>query len=150
MLSLPQLQVFRPSTVQEAVALAVANPGSQYIAGGTDLLPNLKQGLYDSRVLVSVSGLGLNTAQQLDDGSWILGAGLTLQSLASHAGLRGAYVGLSDAAAHIAGPQHRARGTLGGNVMLDTRCLYYNQTPEWRESLGYCLKRSGDWCHVIG
>src|SRR5690606_39092996 len=63
--------------------------------------------------------------------------------------VHGAFPALAQAAGAVAGPQHRRMGTLGGNVMLDTRCLFYNQSESWRQALGHCLKRDGDWCHVI-
>ena len=77
---------------------------------------------------------------------WIIGGGTRLSDLAQHT----AIPPLAEAAGLVAGPQIRNMGTIGGNVLLDTRCLFYNQTEFWRKSLGYCLKAEGDWCHVIG
>ena len=149
MMPLPDFDVHFPTTAAEAVALHAARPGAMYIAGGTDLLPNLKHGLYDAKDLVSLSRLGLGGVS-VEAGVVTIGAGAVLADLAEDALLREHLPGLADALAQVAGPLHRNRATLGGNVMLDTRCLFYNQTEAWRDALGHCLKRSGDWCHVVG
>lgn len=149
MMPLPPVEVLFPSTVAEAVAMHAARPGALYVAGGTDLLPNLKHRLYDTGHLVSLSRLGLAAVSSGEDGLTI-GAGAVLADLVDDPMVRAHVPALADALRLVAGPLHRNRATIGGNVMLDTRCLYYNQTEPWRDALGYCLKRSGDWCHVIG
>lgn len=129
----------------EAVALWHAQPGAAYIAGGTDLLPNLKHRIVQARTLVGIAD-ALPAGWVEVDGCLEIGAGTKLSALAGCAALPL----LADAAAAVAGPQLRNMGTLGGNVLLDTRCLFYNQTEFWRRSLGYCLKAEGTWCHVVG
>ena len=79
----------------------------------------------------------------------VIGAGIRLDTLAEDPLVHRHIAPLATAANLVAGPQIRTMGTLGGNVLLDTRCLYYNQTEFWRQSLGYCLKAEGTWCHVI-
>jgi 4-hydroxybenzoyl-CoA reductase subunit beta len=149
MMPLPPFEVHFPGTVAEAVALHASRAGAMYIAGGTDLLPNLKHRLYDTGDLVSLSRLSLGGVR-VDDGAVTIGAGAVLADLVDDPLLQEHVPALCETLALVAGPLHRNRATLGGNVMLDTRCLYYNQTEAWRDALGKCLKREGDWCHVIG
>lgn len=131
---------------EEAVALHAALPEARYIAGGTDLLPNIKHRIIRPQNLIGIAGALPAGWQTAEDGALLIGAGTKLSALARC----DAFPALAAAAAQIAGPQIRNMGTLGGNILLDTRCLFYNQTEFWRKSLGYCLKAEGDWCHVIG
>jgi 4-hydroxybenzoyl-CoA reductase subunit beta len=148
---MPEFQVEMPSTAEEAVALMSRLEDAMYIAGGTDLLPNLKHALHQPTHLISLSNIGEMSGVCIDDdGTLHMGAGTTLTTIVNSEIVQGALPGLAVAAASVAGPQHRNMGTIGGNIMLDTRCLYYNQSLQWRKSLGYCLKKDGDWCHVIG
>jgi len=151
MLRTPPFEVHLPHTVEEAVTLRSSLPNSQYIAGGTDLLVNLKHHLHEPAHLVSLAKVdGLALVDAHEDGSMTLGAMATLHAVATHPEVGSRLPGLAHAASTIAGPQHRRMGTIGGNVMLDTRCLFYNQSRQWRQSIDYCLKKEGDWCHVIG
>jgi len=144
-------EVHLPHTVAEAVAMRRDLPESMYVAGGTDLLPNLKHRLHGARHLVSLSAVAaLVGIDAHENGTLRIGAGTVLQEIADSTVVRAGAPALALAAGLVAGPQHRRMGTLGGNVMLDTRCLFYNQSASWREALGYCLKKDGDWCHVIG
>ena len=151
-MELPAFQYHRPGTPEEVVSLLSKHAGNiDIVAGGTDLLPNLKHGLFSPKHLVSLSKVqGFDGISQDADGTMRIGAGTSLHTLATSAVLAQSIPALSRAASLIAGPQHRRMGTIGGNVMLDTRCLFYNQTEAWRDGLGYCLKKDGDWCHVIG
>ena len=143
------VRVESPKTIEDAIALLKANEGARIIAGGTDLLPNLKHGLYDTSVLINLKAVsGLDTIE-LDGPTIRLGALVPIHRLATDPAVAGILPSLAVAAGQIAGPQHRRMGTLGGNVCLDTRCVYINQTHFWRESLGYCLKKDGDRCHVV-
>lgn len=132
----------------EALALWSAHPEAMYVSGGTDLLPNVKHGLFKPRTLVGLSGIPGGVVE--DGERVVIGATTHLDELASNPAIRGTLPPLAQAAALVASPQIRAMGTLGGNVLLDTRCLYYNQTEFWRRALGYCLKAEGTWCHVVG
>ena len=128
MLRMPAFQVHQPTTAAEAVRLRVDLPASMYVAGGTDLLVNLKHHLHRPEHLVSLAKLtDFDTIQQTE-GTLRIGAGVTLHQLTTDALVQAEVPGLATAAGLIAGPQHRRMGTLGGNVMLDTRCLFYNQT----------------------
>jgi 4-hydroxybenzoyl-CoA reductase subunit beta len=150
MLPLPVFDYHRPKTLEEAVALlASLGPTARIIAGGTDVLPNMKQGLFDPEHVVSVSRLEELRGISFE-GSWLaVGAGMRLAEVAESLLVQRAAPALAEAAGSVGGPQHRAMGTLGGNVCLDTRCRYYNQTYFWRKALGYCLKKDGTVCHVV-
>jgi len=121
-----------------------------YVAGGTDLIPNLKHRLFEPAHLISLrniremQGIGFpKEGRQLR-----IGAAETLTSISSNALIRSHFPALAESAGRVAGPQLRNSGTIGGNLCLDTRCTYYNQTEFWRSALGYCLKKDGDVCHV--
>ena len=150
MLTLPALHVHQPSTVAEAVQLLTDRPGARVLAGGTDLVPNLKYGMYDGGELVALRGLGRELRYVREEqGELRLGALCTIDQLANDTRVRALLPALADAAAQIAGPQLRRMGTLGGNLCLDTRCVYINQSHFWRQALGFCLKKDGTACHVV-
>jgi len=144
MISLPQFALLRPATLKEAARLA-AEPRARLIAGGTGLLPNLRLGVGAPRTLVSLDALEELRRIDAFEGGMRIGACVSLQKLADAHELPDA---LREAARSVGAPAHRAAGTLGGNLCLDTRCIYYNQSEHWRRSNGYCLKLGGDTCHV--
>ena len=118
------------------------------MAGGTDLIPNMKHRLFTPEHLVGLRGISELRGFERQNGSFVIGGAETLTTVERHPQVRQWFPSLADAAGHVAGPQLRNMGTLGGNVCLDTRCTYYNQTEFWRQALGYCLKKDGDVCHV--
>lgn len=129
--------------------MAAANPGSAFIAGGTDLVPNLKRRQFDVSALISLNGLRGTTGIDGDAAHGLtIGAGATLDELARHPALSGAYRALVQACASVSTPQVRCMGTLGGNLLVDPRCNYYNQTYSWRKAVGFCMKKDGDICLV--
>jgi 4-hydroxybenzoyl-CoA reductase subunit beta len=151
MLRMPPFEVHLPRTAAEAVALKVALADALYVAGGTDLLPNLKHELHHPKHLVSLAQVaGMDGITVDPDGTLRIGARTTLHALATSETVQTTLPALARAASLVAGPQHRRMGTIGGNVLLDTRCLFYNQSLQWRTALGSCLKAEGTWCHVIG
>lgn len=121
---------------------------AMYVSGGTDLVPNMKHGLFEPAHVIALKNIDTLRGISEIDGHLRIGAAETLTSVAENDDVRNHFPALADAAAHVAGPQLRNAGTIGGNVCLDTRCTYYNQTEFWRRSLGYCLKKDGDVCHV--
>jgi 4-hydroxybenzoyl-CoA reductase subunit beta len=151
MMTLPAVDVLRPTSVGEALAQLAAHPGARLLAGGTDIVPNLKYGMYETRHLVALRGLSreLRYVRVEGDGEIRLGALCTIDELARDATVRARLPALAEACAQIAGPQLRRMGTLGGNLCLDTRCVYINQTYFWRSALGFCLKKDGTACHVV-
>jgi 4-hydroxybenzoyl-CoA reductase subunit beta len=150
MLTLPAFEWARPRTVEETLAALSERPGETLVvAGGTDAVPNLKHRLHEPRVVVHIGGVReLHFVREAEDGLH-LGALVTLAELARHPAVRRDFPSLAKAAGLVAGPQLRNMGTLGGNLCLDTRCTYYNQTHFWRSALGYCLKKEGTVCHVV-
>ncbi|HEY4117615.1 MAG TPA: FAD binding domain-containing protein [Byssovorax sp.] len=154
MLPLPIFGLHRPKTVAEAVAMLGELPNARLVAGGTDLLPNMKQGITEPEHLVSLRGVSELTrvALEPDDGAGehlVVGAGVRLADAAESLLVRRAAPALAEACGAVGGPHHRAMGTVGGNVCLDTRCRWVNQTYFWRKSLGFCLKKDGTVCHVV-
>ncbi|MGD2069876.1 MAG: FAD binding domain-containing protein [Gemmatimonadota bacterium] len=149
MLRLPAYRYHRPRTVEEAVSLLGEHEGDVMpVAGGTDLIPNMKHRLFEPGHLVALKGIEAMRGVAEEEGELVIGACESLASVAGHESVRRHFPALADAAGHVAGPQLRNAGTLGGNLCLDTRCTYYNQTRFWRQSLGFCLKKDGDTCHV--
>ena len=150
MLRLPPFRYLAPRRLEEA-ALMLAQEGEQamLVAGGTDLFPNMKRRQFTPEVLIGLRGI---TALQSTGGSaeqgMRIGAGVTLSTLASHPLILQHYPALATAAGSVSTPQLRNAGTIGGNLLLDTRCNYYNQTEFWRHSIGYCMKKDGDICLV--
>jgi 4-hydroxybenzoyl-CoA reductase subunit beta len=150
MLRLPEFELAVPESIDDAVRL-LAQPGARVVAGGTDILPNLKHRLDHPPLLVSLARLTALRTIVRDDAAGVLriGAGVTLTELAEHEDVRTHFPSLAHAAGHVASPLIRNMGTLGGNVNLDTRCRYVNQTEFWRSAIGGCLKSEGDVCHVV-
>jgi 4-hydroxybenzoyl-CoA reductase subunit beta len=143
---LPRLRYLQPSSAREAAAVAAAEgEKAMLVAGGTDLFPNLKRRQFEPEVLVQVPSL---PGIRRDSGHFALGATVTLAQAAADPGLRAALPGFARAAGLVSSPPLRNAGTVGGNLCVDTRCNYYNQTFEWRKSIGYCMKKDGDICLV--
>jgi 4-hydroxybenzoyl-CoA reductase subunit beta len=145
---MPEFRLERPATYAEAAALLAAEPGARLLAGGTDLVPNLRRGLESPTLLVDLGAVRDSAELEFGDGELVLGAGVTLARLAVEERIAGRYTAIGEAARAAAGPGHRTVATLGGNLCLATRCVFYNQSEWWRQANGYCLKRGGDTCHV--
>ena len=148
MMRLPWFRYHAPRTLADAVRiLAAEGPDAMAIAGGTDLLPNMKRRQQVPSTLVSLRQV--DALRTLRNGSGLtLGAGLTLAEVVAAAPVRTHYAALAQAAGQVATPQLRNMGTLGGNLCLDTRCNYYNQNYEWRKAIDFCLKKDGGTCWV--
>jgi 4-hydroxybenzoyl-CoA reductase subunit beta len=147
-LRLPPFEYHRPGTLEEALRLLEDLGDAMPIAGGTDVVPNMKHRLHGPRHLVSLRGVAELAGIEARDDTLRIGATETLAAVADHPLVHRHAPALAEAARHVAGPQLRNAGTLGGNLCLDTRCTYYNQSHFWRQALGYCLKKDGDTCHV--
>jgi len=144
MMRLPWFEFRAPRSLAEAAKiLAGEGPGAMLVAGGTDLIPNMKRRHQSPKTLVSLRGV-----PELRALNGALGAGLTLTQLVDSPDVRAKYRGLWQAAAQVATPHLRNMGTLGGNLCLDTRCTYYNQSHEWRKAIDFCLKKDGETCWV--
>jgi 4-hydroxybenzoyl-CoA reductase subunit beta len=163
-MSLPEFKLLRPRTVAEAVEmlgrhsspLSLAEPntklakgGVQICAGGTDLLPSMRQKLFEPEYVLDLRGVGeLRGIRVQDDGSVTIGALTALSAIEDSTLIAERYPVLRAAARTVASPLLRNMGTIGGNICLDTRCLWYNQSAAWRTSCGFCIKKDGDLCHV--
>ncbi len=149
MLRLHSYRYHRPTALADVLELLAAHgPAALVIAGGTDLVPNMKHRLFTPDHLVALKGVRELHGIAADDGVVRIGAAETLATVSRDDTVRRLLPSLARAAGLVAGPQLRNMGTIGGNLCLDTRCTYYNQTEFWRGALGYCLKKDGDVCHV--
>jgi 4-hydroxybenzoyl-CoA reductase subunit beta len=148
-LRLPRLAYLRPRSIEEANELAAKTPGAMFIAGGTDLVPNLKRRQFDVTTLISLNALPDRRRVEGDGKRGVtIGAGATLDDLAHHDLLAGPFRALAQACGSVSTPQVRQMGTLAGNLLVDPRCNYYNQTYSWRKAVGFCLKKDGEICLV--
>ena len=149
MLRLPEFNYVRPRSLREATkALAALGPEAMAVAGGTDVYPKMKRGQFTPRHLVSLRGLReLKGIRQTKDGLWI-GAGESLTAVSRHRVIAKRLPALAHAAGSVSTPQLRNMGTIGGNVLVDTRCNYYDQTFFWRQAVGFCMKKDGQICLV--
>ena len=149
MMRLPLFKYMAPKTAHEAARiLADHAPGeAMLMAGGTDLLPNMKRRQQTPKIVVSLAAVdGLRDAT--NGSGMVLGSGLTLSQVATDPRIKQHYAGLYQAASQVATPLLRNMGTLGGNICLDTRCNYYDQNYEWRQAIGFCMKKEGTICWV--
>lgn len=148
MLRLPPFEYYSPKSIPEAVALkARFGDDAMYTAGGTDLYPNMKRRQYTPQSLIGLRDLKELNSIVFDDGMTI-GSGISLNKVENHPEIQKCFPALAKAASLVSAPQLRNMGTIGGNLCLDTRCTYYNQTYPWRKALGFCLKKDGDICWV--
>ncbi len=146
---LPELRVLRPATLDEAVALQGEHPGARWLAGGTDIVVNIRRGIVEAPVLIDLNRIDeIGGIEANRDGGLTVGAGVTLAALEADPRIGEHYAAVAEAAAQVAAATHREVATVGGNLCLDTRCVFYNQSEWWRASNDYCLKYRGDICHV--
>jgi 4-hydroxybenzoyl-CoA reductase subunit beta len=149
MMRLPKFRYFAPTSVREALRIkAGEGPDAAYVAGGTDLYPNMKRRQQTPGVVIGLSRIrALGRLRVGEDGASI-GAGATLATIETHRRMRRTYPALVHAIEEISTPPLRNMGTLGGNVLLDTRCNYYDQNYEWRQAIDFCMKKDGTICWV--
>ena len=126
---MPEFDVLKPATVDEAVAMRAADEAARFLAGGTDIVPNIRRGIVEPTALIELSGIDeMKSIEATKDGGLKIGAGVTLARLESDPRIVEAYSAVAKAASEVAANAHRNVGTLGGNLCLDTRCIYYNQS----------------------
>ena len=149
-MSLPTFKLLRPRTVEEAVRHLGEHTGNiRVLAGGTDLIPSMRQKLFEPEFVLDLRRISaLQGITQSRNGDIEMGALTTLRAIERSELLQRLYPVLTEAAATVASPVLRNMGTLGGNICLDTRCLWYNQSLTWRKGCGFCIKKDGDLCHV--
>ena len=146
--ALPSFDLIRPRTLAELMAARAAHPQSRMLGGGTELLVNIRRGIVAPPVLIEINDVSELREIRADAHKLEIGAAVTLSEVAAHPDVMRHYPAVAQAAGHIAGPTHRNMGTVGGNLALDTRCIFYNQSEWWREANRHCLKTTGDICHV--
>lgn len=149
MMRLPLFEFRAPRTIEEAARI-LDGEGTKAmpLAGGTDLLPNMKRRQQVPKTLMSLRSIEVLTQVRLDPAGSRLGACMTLAEIAADARFRNGLMALAQAASLVATPPIRNMATLGGNLCLDTRCNYYDQNYEWRKAINFCLKKDGDICWV--
>ncbi|MDH3242649.1 MAG: 4-hydroxybenzoyl-CoA reductase subunit beta [Alphaproteobacteria bacterium] len=139
----------RPASLAEALEARAQQPDARFIAGGTDLVPNIRRGIVAPKTVIDLNGIAeIRSIESQEDGGSRIGAAVTLAELIADARIAAAYPGVIAAAASVAANSHREAATVGGNLCLDTRCVFYNQSEWWRRSNSYCLKSRGETCHV--
>jgi 4-hydroxybenzoyl-CoA reductase subunit beta len=150
MLRLPKFRYLQPKSVNEAVhMMADAGPEAMYVAGGTDLYPNMKRRQQMPKVVIGLGELKqLRRSHGKPADGMVLGAGLTLTEVSQDRRIQKAHPAVAKAAELISTPHLRNMGSIGGNLLLDTRCNYYDQTYEWRKAIHFCMKKDGEICWV--
>ena len=150
MLRLPRFHFIEPRSIADAVDVREqAGDDAMFVAGGTDLYPNMKRRQQTPRTVISLSKIPeLATIEGTPESGVRVGAGVTLTELARHPLIAEHYPAVAQAARLVSTPLLRNMGTIGGNLLLDTRCNYYDQTYEWRKAIDFCMKKDGAICWV--
>jgi len=149
MLRLPSFTYLQPRTLAEAVSMkADAGPDGMYVAGGTDLYPNMKRRHQEPRTVISLIGIPELAGCEMRAAGCVVGSCMTLTDLSASPPVRQSAPAVAHAAELVSTPLLRNMGTLGGNLCLDTRCNYYNQSYEWRKAIDFCMKKDGHICWV--
>lgn len=146
--ALSEFQLVSPTSLAGVLEARQAHPQAQLLGGGTDLVVNIRRGIVAPPVLIDMNGVAELRSIKADATGLEIGASVTLAEVAHHPGVLAYYPVVAQAAASIAGPTHRNMGTVGGNLCLDTRCIFYNQSEWWRQANNHCLKTTGEMCHV--
>ena len=146
MMRLPDFRYFAPRSLEEAAHIvAEEGPSVSLLAGGTDLLPKMKRRQQEPATVVALRDVGELRVFQNGEGLK-LGAGVTLNQIVANQELQNSYPALWQAASQVATPQIRNAATLGGNLCIDTRCSYHDQSHDWRKAIGHCIKQDGTTC----
>jgi 4-hydroxybenzoyl-CoA reductase subunit beta len=150
MMRLPKFSYFVPRTIGDAVKMiGDAGPEGQFVAGGTDLYPNMKRRQQTPKTVISVTRLSELNQITGDGKSGVrIGASVSLTDICENQLINRDYPFFAAATRTISTPILRNMGTIGGNLLLDTRCNYYDQNYEWRKGINFCLKKDGDICWV--
>ena len=150
MLRLPKFRYLQPRSLSEALRMmADAGTEAMYVGGGTDLYPNMKRRQQTPKVVIGLAQLkALRMLRGSPEQGMVLGAGLTLTDVCTDKSVQRSYPAVAKAAELISTPLLRNMGSIGGNLLLDTRCNYYDQNYEWRKSIHFCMKKDGEICWV--
>ncbi len=146
---LPRFEYFEPRTIEEACALLLKTD-AKILAGGTELLVHMKQRTLSPEALVNIKSIpGLRLIEETTDGGLSIGAATPLRVVATSPLVRGRFGLLAQAATAVGKPRIPEMATIGGNVCLDSRCFYFNQSRLWKQAVPRCYKDGGDVCHVV-
>ena len=149
MMRLPRFRYFAPSSVKEALRIrAGEGADAAFVAGGTDLYPNMKRRQQTPKTVIGLARIGALARLRAGEAGLSIGAAVPLSAVERHRRIRHGYPALVHAIEEISTPPLRNMGTLGGNVLLDTRCNYYDQNYEWRKAIDFCMKKDGAICWV--
>jgi 4-hydroxybenzoyl-CoA reductase subunit beta len=149
MMRLPKFRYWMPTTVREAVRIkADCGPESAFVAGGTDLYPNMKRRQQTPRDVIGLTRIRSLSRVRFRSAGAVIGSAALLSRIENDRRVIRAYPALAGAIAEISTPPLRNMGTLGGNLLLDTRCNYYDQNYEWRQAIHFCMKKDGEICWV--
>ncbi len=149
MLRLPPFEFVSPKNLDDAVKmLSARGADAMLVAGGTDLFPNMKRRQFEPKALIGLNGLSELRGIKKDNGNIVVGASTTLSQITNYHLFQHDYPALASAAGLVSSPPLRNAGTIGGNLCLDTRCNYYNQTFHWRKAIHFCMKKDGETCWV--
>jgi 4-hydroxybenzoyl-CoA reductase subunit beta len=150
MLRLPKFRYLQPNSIDDAIRMIADNgPDAMFVAGGTDLYPNMKRRQQTPKVVIGLAQIhDLRTTKGRPKDGVVLGSNLTLSEVTDDSRIRHAYPAVARAAELISTPLLRNMGSIGGNLLLDTRCNYYDQNYEWRKAIHFCMKKDGDICWV--
>jgi 4-hydroxybenzoyl-CoA reductase subunit beta len=146
--AIAEFDLLRPRSLVDVMKARREHPQSQLLGGGTDLIVNVRRGILAPRVLIDMNDVAELKQIEADADGLHIGASATLTEVSRHAGVMQHYPVVAQAAGSVAGPTHRNMGTVGGNLCLDTRCIFYNQSEWWRSANNHCLKTTGTICHV--
>jgi 4-hydroxybenzoyl-CoA reductase subunit beta len=150
MMRLPKFEYRMPRSLEDAVKMkADCGNEAMFVAGGTDLYPNMKRRQQTPKTVISVMRLAeLHSIKGDAESGMTIGAGVLLHEVCENASISQSHCVVSEAAKTISTPLLRNMGTIGGNLLLDTRCNYYDQNYEWRKGINFCMKKDGDTCWV--
>jgi 4-hydroxybenzoyl-CoA reductase subunit beta len=150
MLRLPKFRYLQPKSINEAIRImADSGPDAMFVAGGTDLYPNMKRRQQTPKVVIGLAQIkDLCTVKGQPKEGMVLGASNTLSDVTADRRIQRAYPAVAKAAELISTPLLRNMGSIGGNLLLDTRCNYYDQNYEWRKAIHFCMKKDGEICWV--
>ncbi|HEY6330165.1 MAG TPA: xanthine dehydrogenase family protein subunit M [Blastocatellia bacterium] len=149
MMRLPKFEYHAPKTLSEALRIMTdSGPDSMFVAGGTDLYPNMKRRQQTPHTVISVMRIRELRECSVDAEGLRIGPGVTLTALSTHPAITANWPVIASAAKLISTPLLRNMGTIGGNLLLDTRCNYYDQNYEWRRGINFCMKKDGHICWV--
>ena len=146
---LPIFSLRQPKDLEGVVKALAEGPGAKLLAGGTDLLVNMKHRVDLPQTLVSVRGVADLRGIRQEGDDTVIGSGTTLKEIRRHPELSGKFPALVQAAGSVGSPRHQAMGSLGGNLCQNTRCRFFNQSWQWRQARGLCYKAGGEECHVV-